>query len=124
MSENNPITKRDSRDDAALLPPVDVIEDASGITLYADLAGVPKDKLHLHVEGDALTIEGEIDLETPEGMQDSHIEVGLARYRRVFTLSKELDASKVGAEFTQGVLKLSIPKAEHAQPRKVQVKVL
>ena len=124
MSENNPVTKRDSRDDAALLPPVDVIEDASGITLYADLAGVPKDKLHLHVEGDALTIEGEIDLETPEGMQDSHIEVGLARYRRVFTLSKELDASKVGAEFTQGVLKLSIPKAEHAQPRKVQVKVL
>ncbi|HRF73301.1 MAG TPA: Hsp20/alpha crystallin family protein [Accumulibacter sp.] len=124
MSENNPVTKRDNRDDAALLPPVDVIEDASGITLYADLAGVPKDKLHLHVEGDALTIEGEIDLETPEGMQDSHIEVGLARYRRVFTLSKELDASKVGAEFRQGVLKLSIPKAEHAQPRKVQVKVL
>ena len=124
MSENNPVTKRDSRDDAALLPPVDVIEDASGITLYADLAGVPKDKLHLHVEGDALTIEGEVDLETPEGMQDSHVEVGLARYRRVFTLSKELDASKVGAEFTQGVLKLSIPKAEHAQPRKVQVKVL
>ena len=124
MSENNPVTKRDSRDDAALLPPVDVIEDASGITLYADLAGVPKDKLHLHVEGDALTIEGEVDLETPEGMQDSHVEVGLARYRRVFTLSKELDASKVGAEFKNGVLKLTIPKAEHAQPRKVQVRVL
>lgn len=124
MSDNSPVTKQTTGEEAALLPPVDVIEDASGITLYADLAGVPKDKLHLHVEGDALTIEGEIDLETPEGMQDSHIEVGLARYRRVFTLSKELDASKVGAEFTQGVLKLSIPKAEHAQPRKVQVKVL
>ena len=124
MSENSPVTKPDSGNEAALLPPVDVIEDASGITLYADLAGVPKDKLHLHIEGDALTIEGEVDLEMPAGMQDSHVEVGLARYRRVFTLSKELDASKVGAEFTQGVLKLSIPKAEHAQPRKVQVKVL
>ncbi|WP_300318346.1 Hsp20/alpha crystallin family protein [Accumulibacter sp.] len=124
MSETNAVTKPDSRDEAALLPPVDVIEDASGITLYADLAGVPRDKLHLHVEGDALTIEGEVDLEMPEGMESSHAEVGLPRYRRVFTLSKELDASKVGAEFKQGVLKLSIPKAEHAQPRKVQVNVL
>ncbi len=124
MSETSAVTKPDTRDDAALQPPVDVIEDASGITLYADLAGVPKDKLHLHVEGDALTIEGEIALEVPEGMESSHVEVGLQRYRRVFTLSKELDASKVGAEFSQGVLKLSIPKAEHAQPRKVQVKVL
>ncbi|MEF8732907.1 MAG: Hsp20/alpha crystallin family protein [Candidatus Accumulibacter meliphilus] len=124
MSENTAVSKADTRDDAALQPPVDVIEDAAGITLYADLAGVPKDKLHLHVEGDALTIEGEIDLEMPEGMENSHAEVGLARYRRVFTLSKELDASKVGAEFKHGVLTLTIPKAEHAQPRKVQVKVL
>lgn len=124
MSETSAVTKPDTRDEAALLPPVDVIEDAAGITLYADLAGVPKDKLHLHVEGDALTIEGEVALEMPEGMESSHVEVGLPRYRRVFTLSKELDASKVGAEFSQGVLKLSIPKAEHAQPRKVQVKVL
>jgi HSP20 family protein len=124
MSENTAVSKPDARDDAALQPPVDVIEDTSGITLYADLAGVPKDKLHLHVEGDALTIEGEIDLEIPEGMESSHAEVGLARYRRVFTLSKELDASKVGAEFKHGVLTLTIPKAEHAQPRKVQVRVL
>lgn len=124
MSENTAVSKADTRDDAALQPPVDVIEDATGITLYADLAGVPKDKLHLHVEGDALTIEGEIDLDMPEGMENSHAEVGLARYRRVFTLSKELDASKVGAEFKNGVLKLTIPKAEHAQPRKVQVRVL
>jgi HSP20 family protein len=102
---------------------VDVIEDASGITLYADLPGVPKDKLHLQVEADTLTIEGEIDLEMPGGIEASHAEVSLPRYRRVFTLSKELDASKVSAEFSHGVLKLSIPKAEHAQPRKVEVKV-
>jgi len=106
-----------------LLPPVDVIEDASGITLYADLPGVSKDKLHLQVEADTLTIEGEIDLEMPGGMEASHAEVSLPRYRRVFTLSKELDAGKVAAEFNQGVLKLSIPKAEHAQPRKVEVRI-
>jgi HSP20 family molecular chaperone IbpA len=47
----------------------------------------------------------------------------LPRYRRVFTLSKELDSGKVEAELNQGVLKLRIPKAEHAQPRKIEVKV-
>jgi HSP20 family protein len=113
-----------ARQEAALLPAVDVIEDASGITLYADLPGVPKDRLHLQVEADTLTIEGEIDLAMPEGMESTHAEVSLPRYRRVFTLSKELDSTKVGAEFSQGVLKLRIPKAEHAQPRKVEVKVL
>ena len=124
MADNSPVKKQNARDDAALQPPVDVIEDASGITLYADLPGVPRDKLNLQVESDTLTIEGEIDLDMPGGIEASHAEVGLPRYRRVFTLSKELDASKVGAEFSQGVLKLTIPKAEHAQPRKVEVKVL
>lgn len=46
-----------------------------------------------------------------------------ARYRRAFTLSKELDADKVGAELSQGVLRVRIPKAAHAQPRKIEVKV-
>ncbi|HRA23396.1 MAG TPA: Hsp20/alpha crystallin family protein [Usitatibacteraceae bacterium] len=109
--------------EAALMPPVDVIEDANGITLYADLPGVPKEKLNLHVEADTLTIEGELGLAMPDGMEATHVEVALPRYRRVFTLSKELDAGKVGAEFAHGVLKLRIPKAEHAQPRKIQVAV-
>lgn len=124
MSDNSAVKKQTTPDEAALLPPVDVIEDSSGITLYADLPGVPKEKLHLQVEADTLTIEGEIDLEMPGGIEASHAEVSLPRYRRVFTLSKELDASKVSAEFKNGVLKLSIPKAEHAQPRRIEVKVL
>ncbi len=111
------------RDSAALLPPTDVIEDAGGITLYADLAGVPKDKLSLQVEADTLTIEGEVALDLPEGMESSHAEVSLPRYRRVFTLSRELDPGKVSAEFNQGVLKLRIPKAEHAQPRRIEIQV-
>ncbi|MBK7954160.1 MAG: Hsp20/alpha crystallin family protein [Candidatus Accumulibacter sp.] len=124
MSENSPVKKQNTRDEAALLPPVDVVEDASGITLYADLPGVPRDKLQLQVEAGTLTIEGEIDLAMPGGIESSHAEVSLPRYRRVFSLSKELDSSMVGAEFSQGVLKLTIPKAEHAQPRKIDVKVL
>lgn len=109
--------------DAALTPPVDVVEDANGITLYADLPGVNREKLNLHVEADTLTIEAESDLAVPEGLTSHHTEVGLARFRRVFTLSKELDTEKVAAELAQGVLKLRIPKAEHAQPRRIEVQV-
>lgn len=127
MTDNTTATRQQAEtahNDAAMMPPVDVIEDSGGITLYADLPGVPRDRLNLQVEADTLTIEGDVVLDLPEGMEPSHAEVSLPRYRRVFTLSKELDTNKVNAEFSQGVLKLRIPKAEHAQPRKVEIKVL
>jgi HSP20 family molecular chaperone IbpA len=109
--------------EAALIPAVDVFEDATGITLYADLPGVPKDRLTIEVEGELLTISGAVALDAPEGMDASHAEVALPRYRSAFTLSKELDPSKVLAEHRQGVLKLRIPKLEHVQPKKVVVQV-
>jgi len=102
------------REDAALLPPVDVIEDAGGITLRADLPGVPKDRLNLQVEGDTLSIEGELAIAVPEGMEASHVEVNLSR---------ELDPNKVEAKFEHGVLTLRIPKAEHAQPKRIEVQI-
>ena len=126
MNQNTNVMKKSNeteRSESALLPPVDVIEDASGITLFADLPGVPKDKLNLQLQSDSLTIEGEVALNTPEGMESGHAEVRLPRYRRVFTLSKELDSEKASAEFKNGVLKLRIPKAEHVQPRKIDIKV-
>ena len=95
MSNDTPaLNKPQQRPEPALLPPVDVVEDATGITLYADLPGVPKDRLQLNVEGDTLTIEGALGLNVPEGMQPAQAEIGLGRYRRVFTLSKELDAGQ------------------------------
>jgi HSP20 family protein len=112
-----------ARPAAALQPPVDVIEDASGITLYADLPGVPRDKLQLRIEGDQLTLEGEIEGAVTQGMESVHAEVTLPRYRRTFTLSKELDATQVNAELAQGVLRVRIPKAAHAQPRRIEVQV-
>lgn len=125
MSETTAVTKQadTGSTEAALMPPVNVYEDAAGITLYADLPGVPKDKLAVQVQGDILTIKGEVVLDLPEGMEASYAEVSQPRYRRVFTLSKELDAEKVVAEFNHGVLKLRIPKAEYAQPSRIEVKV-
>lgn len=112
-----------TRKDAALLPPVDVVEDPTGITLYADLPGVPRDKLQLRVDGDQLAIEADLALPVPQDMDATHAEVALSSYRRTFTLSKELDADKVSAELSQGVLRVRIPKAEHAQPRRISVQV-
>ena len=107
----------------ALLPPVDVIEDAAGITLYADLPGVPKDKLSVRIDGESLVIEGEVSLEMAKDVEATHVEVSLPRYRRVFTLSKELDPDRLSAELKHGVLKLQIQKAEHAKPRRIEVQV-
>ena len=128
MSQANAVESRDARGNGAgkdgivLMPPVDVIEDNTGITLYADMPGVPKDQLSLNVEGDVLSIEGAVSIAMPEVMQANYAEVNSSQYRRVFTLSKELDPGKISAEFAQGVLKLRIPKAEHAQPRRIEVR--
>ena len=105
----------------ALLPPVDVIEDAEGITVYADLPGVPKERLDVHIDGEVLVIEGEMGLEMPQEMEATHVEVSLPRYRRVFTLSRELDPARMSAELRQGVLKVRIQKAEQAKPRRIEV---
>jgi HSP20 family protein len=123
QAKDNAPASTSGRQDPALLPPVDVIEDSTGITLYADLPGVPKDRLQLRVEDDQLAIEAEASLAVPQGMEPTHAEVGLSRYRRAFTLSKELDADKVSAELSHGVLRVRIPKAEHAQPRRITINV-
>jgi len=106
-----------------MLPPVSVIEDPTGITLYADLPGVAKEKLNLQIEGETLTIEGEIALDMPQEMEPTHAEIGMSHYRRGFTLSRELDLEHVEARLENGVLKLRIPKASHAQPRKIDIRV-
>ncbi|TFW09835.1 Hsp20/alpha crystallin family protein [Oxalobacteraceae bacterium OM1] len=106
---------------AALRPPVDVIEDGNGITLLADMPGVTKDKLTLSLDADNLTIEGEVDMGTPPEMESRYAEIKVPRYRRTFTLSRELDPEKAQAQLNNGVLRLHIPKAAHLQPRKIQI---
>ena len=125
MSENANVTRQGeaASTEAALIPPVDVIEDAHGITLYADLPGVPKDKLDLQVEADTVSIDAALGLDIPQDLEVTHAEVSLPRFRRVFKLSKELDAKNASAELQNGVLKLRIPKAEHAQPKKIAIRI-
>ena len=107
----------------AVMPAVDVFEDASGITLLADMPGVPKEQLELKVEGDELMIEGTVQPRTPDGLEPIYAEVRVPRYRRSFTLSRELDSSRIEANLKDGVLSLRIPKQAHAQSRKINVAV-
>jgi HSP20 family protein len=110
-------------DSRAMLPRVDVFEDDNGITLLADLPGVPRDQLDIKVDGDTLTIEGALAPTTPAGLQAAYVEVRVPRYRRAFTLSRELDSSRIEANLKDGVLNLRIPKQAHAQPRRISVQV-
>lgn len=119
-SQDNPAEAREA---PTLRPRVDIREDGTGITLVADLPGVPKDRLELRVEGDQLAIDAEMAIPAPEDMESVHGEVSVPRYRRVFTLSKELDPEGISADLQQGVLTIRIPKARHAQPRRIAVRV-
>lgn len=123
MSDKNQVTRpsADQEQQRAVLPAVDVFEDAGGITLLADLPGVQKDQLELKMEGDALLIEGNVQPLTPQGLEPVYAEVRIPRYRRSFTLSRELDTSRIEANLKDGVLNLRIPKMAHAQPRRITV---
>ncbi|MEP6558208.1 MAG: Hsp20/alpha crystallin family protein [Burkholderiales bacterium] len=109
------------RSKVALTPAIDVFENQDGITLLADMPGVSKDDLDIQIEAHMLTIQGDVTLDQVQGTKASQIADERSHYRRVFTLSKALDADQVSAELNQGVLTLRIPKAAHAQPRKVVV---
>ena len=74
MSEKREVAPRtEERHSPALMPPIDVLEDETGITLFADLPGVPRDRLTVRLDGDGLLIEGEIAVETPEGTTPAYI---------------------------------------------------
>lgn len=123
MADNKQTNRATADQDAqrAALPAVDVFEDNAGITLLADMPGVPREQLDIKVEGEELLIEGGVQPRTPDGLEAIYAEVRAPRYRRSFTLSRELDTTRIEANLKDGVLSLRIPKQAHAQPRKINV---
>jgi HSP20 family protein len=111
-----------TRDQPHIVPPVDVFEDDSGITLLADLPGASRERLGVRVDGDSLLIEASASTAGPEDMQLLHEEAPYPSYRRQFTLSRELDATRIEASLKDGVLRLTIPKLEEAKPRRIEVR--
>jgi HSP20 family protein len=117
--------KEDARETTrrnAVRPAVDIFEDADGITLFADLPGVKSDGLSIEVEGRLLAISGSPQLATPDGMRVAYAEFQAPAFYREFVLSGELDSDSIEAHLSDGVLRLQIPKREHAKPKKISVK--
>lgn len=116
---NEETTKQSTR----IAPAVDVFEDSRGITLYADLPGVPREKLDVRVQDGSLSIEAEAVVPTPSGLRLQHGEVRHPHFWRAFTLSPDFDVSRIDAQLRDGLLRLTIPRREEAKPRRIQVNV-
>jgi len=106
------------------LPPVDIHEDSNNIYLKAELPGIKKEELNISVEGDTLTIKGEKKHESEVKEEQFHImERTYGSFSRSFSLPANVDASKVRADYKDGVLNLTLPKKEESKPKKIDVKV-
>jgi len=115
--------KRTPDDDFALVPAVDIFENAQGITVLADMPGVTKDRLNIQADRNGLLIEGEAVIDMPPQTEALYADVQSTKYRRSFVLSSELDAERIEASLKDGMLTVRIPKRAEFRPRKIDVNV-
>lgn len=115
-------TAEQTRPGLTFKPAVDIFETETDITLLADMPGVKASALNIDIREDVLTLSGEV--ETPEGPGETEVlrEYRTGRYIRQFSLADTIDQSKIDAEVQDGVLRLLLPKAAKAVPRKIAVK--
>ena len=107
---------------ATMAPAIDVFENEDGIVLRADLPGVTKESLDVRVEGETLTIAGEVSLGEAKTLGSVYAEIGVASYRRELVLSRDLDSAHIDAAIKDGVLQVRVPKLEAARPRRIPVR--
>jgi HSP20 family protein len=101
-------------------PPASVTEAGDGYTLEVEMPGVNRDGLDISVENNELTIVGRRSLPIVEGTLVHH-ESRPENFRRTFELDPSIDANKISARVEQGLVTLTLPKAEHVKPRKITV---
>ena len=103
-----------------IAPAATVLENADGYTLEVEMPGVSKEKLEMWVENNELTIVGRRSMPSIEGTL-IHRESRQENFRRAFELDPSIDAEKISAKIEQGVVTLTLPKAEQVKPRKITV---
>ena len=101
-------------------PPASLIEDSDGYLLQVEMAGVNKEGLEITMEDNELTIIGRRSLPTIDGNL-LHRESRRENYRRTFEIDPSIDFNKINAKMDQGILTLTLPKAEHVKPRRISV---
>src|SRR5438874_7084236 len=103
-----------------IAPSATVLENADGYTVEVEMPGVSKENLEMWVENNELTILGQRAMPAIEGTL-IHRESRSENFRRSFELDPSIDAGKISAKIEQGVVTLTLPKAEQVKPRKIAV---
>jgi HSP20 family protein len=103
-------------------PAVDVYDNDNTIVIKAELPGVDKKDIVVHVTGKFLTLKGERSSENEVKKDKYHRkERSYGKFERIFTLPVEVDPDKITADYKDGVLKIDIPKPEEQKPKKITV---
>ncbi len=106
------------------LPEVDILEEKDHYKIKADLPGVKKEDVKLSFEDGVLTLDGERKNETEQKETNYHrVERSYGRFVRSFNLGHEVDANKIQASYKDGVLEITVPKTEKAQPKAIDIRV-
>ena len=104
------------------VPPMDIYEDDQNFVLYADLPGMVRDDIELHLENRTLTIRGERKPEKELKRENFHqMERDTGRFARSFTLPQTIESEKISASFKEGVLTVVLPKADEIKPRTIKI---
>lgn len=102
-------------------PPIDIYETPDGLVLYADLPGVTADSLDLQVQDKRLTLYGRVRPSTGAAVRVLHQEYQTGDFLRSFILSDEVDHERIQAKLNNGVLRVELPRAARAKPRRIDV---
>ena len=102
-------------------PPIDIYETPDGLVLYADLPGVDSEGLDLQVQDNRLTLFGRVASTVSESAEMIHQEFQVGDFLRSFILSDEVDHDQIRAKLINGVLRVELPRAPRAKPRRIEV---
>jgi HSP20 family protein len=118
-----PATATDSRPSApARIPAVSVHETPEALVLLAQIPGVAAEDAQIAVDQGVLTLRGSVKQTIPAGYAPLYREYANADFARSFTLPPEIDAERISAQASNGVLRIELPKVRAAQPRRIAVK--
>ncbi|MFT5369711.1 MAG: HSP20 family protein [Candidatus Latescibacterota bacterium] len=108
----------------ATFPKVDIAENDQAFVLQAELPGMKREEINVSLEDGVLTVAGERKSEDEkEGKNYVHRERTYGSFKRSFRLGKEVQAATISAAYTEGVLTVTLPKAEEVKPRQIEVAV-
>jgi HSP20 family protein len=104
------------------LPTADIFETQDALQVVLEMPGVEKTNIDVTVEEGVLSVRGRLDFSKYNNLQPLYTEYNVGHYARSFRLSSKINVNKIGAELSDGVLTLTLPKVEEAKPRTIQVK--